>query len=336
MGRYVFLLSEIGLEDLNRVGGKGAHLGQMIRAGFPVPPGLSIQADAYERLLAEGDLKKRIARISDSIDFGDLEEVEEKTARIREIIASAQIPPDMAKEIGEAYEALGEREAEAPLVAVRSSVGTKDLSRSSFPGQMDTFHNVRGVEDVLRALRECWASVWSVRAAITLHALRIDPNMMIIAPVVQRMVPSEVSGVLFTANPIEGKAEEMLLEAAFGLGEAVVSGRLTPDHYVISKKGLRVVAKQIGCKSFKLELDLEEGRGNRRVELAEEEASRECLTSGQVRKLAELGIAVEELFGVPQDIEWAYSGGGLFLLQSRKIRGFRRVSESSAPVEGIS
>lgn len=336
MGRYVSSLAEIGLEDLAQVGGKGAHLGQMIRAGFAVPPGFSVQSESYESLLDSAKLEKPIQEISATIDFDDLKDVEEKTARMREIISAARIPADVETEIRKAYEELREGEAEVPLVAVRSSVGTTDLSRSSFPGQMDTFHNISGIEGVLAAIRECWASVWSARAASTMHALQIDPNMIIIAPVVQRMVPSEIAGVLFTANPIDGNPEEMLMDAAFGLGEAVVSGSLTPDHYVICKKDLRVLSKDIGCKSFKLELDVEKGSGNRKVTLPDEEANRECLTPGQVRGLAELGIAVEEHFGMPQDIEWAYSKGRLFLLQSRKIAGLARASSEDEREEWVS
>jgi len=330
MNRFVSFLNEIGLEDLVQVGGKGAHLGEMIRAGFCVPPGFSVKSEGFDHFFDAANLERPIEEIAAQIDFRDLKEVEEKTARIREIISTAQIPEDLETEIREAYEALWEGEAAIPLVAVRSSVGTKDLSRSSFPGQMDTFHNVRGTEEVLATIRECWASVWSARAASTMHSLRIDPNMIIIAPVVQAMVPSEISGVLFTANPIDGNPEEILMDAAFGLGEAVASGSLTPDHYVLSKKDLRVLSRDVGCKSFKLELDVEKGSGNRRVELSEEEASRECLTPEQVRELAELGIAVEEHFGTPQDVEWAYSRGKLFLLQSRKIAGLARAVSEAA------
>ncbi len=330
MGRYVSSLKDIGLEDPVRVGGKGARLGQMIRAGFPVPPGFSVQAEAYGRFLEDADLKGRIQEISATINYGDLEDVEEKTSQIREIVTASEMFDDLSGEIAEAYEVLCDEGAPV-LVAVRSSVGTKDLSRSSFPGQMDTFHNIVGIESVLAAVRECWASAWSARAASTMHALEIDPEMIVIAPVVQCMVPSEISGVLFTASPVSGDSEEMVLEAAFGLGEAVVSGSLTPDHYVISKQGLRILSSEVGCKSFKLELDLEKGRGNRKVVLPDEEANRECLTPGQVRELAELGVAVEEHFGMPQDIEWAYSGGKLFLLQSRKIVGLAgAVSEAGS------
>jgi pyruvate,water dikinase len=335
MGRYVSFLNEIGLEDLAQVGGKGAHLGQMIRGGFSVPAGFSIRSDGYEHLLDTADLKGRIEEISSTIDFRDLQDVEEKTARIREMISACEIPRDIVAEITAAYEELCGAD-ETLLVAVRSSVGTKDLSRSSFPGQMDTFHNVLGIEQVSAAIRECWASVWSSRSATTLHSLGIAPFNIIMAPVVQRMVPSEVAGVLFTANPITGNPDEMMMDAAFGLGEAVVSGSLTPDHYVISKKGLQVLSRDIGCKSFKLELDVEKGSGNRKMRLSDEEANRECLAPEQVRELAELGIAVEEHFGAPQDVEWAYSKGRLFLLQSRKIAGLARTVAAAKAGEWVS
>jgi rifampicin phosphotransferase len=320
MGRYVSLLREIGLGDLAQVGGKGANLGEMVRAGFSVPPGFCVKSESYERFLGVNGLKGPIEEISATIDFRDLGDVEEKTARIRDIITAARIPDGAVAEITAAYEEL--REGNEPaLVAVRSSVVTKDLARSSFPGQMDTFYNLRGIGEVLASVRQCWASVWSARAASTMHTLRIDPSRIVIAPVVQRMVPSEVSGVLFTADPIRGNPEEMLMDAAFGLGEAVVSGSLTPDHYVISKQSLQVLSKTVGCKRFKLELDADKGMGSRKVLLSDAEADRECLEPAQVRELAALGVAVEEYFGEPQDVEWAYSKGKLFLLQSRKIAG---------------
>ena len=328
MKEFVSPLGAVGEKDLAQVGGKGANLGEMIRAGFPVPSGFSVKSESYARSFDAANLKKPIQEIFSSIDFTDLLDVDRKTARIRALITSARTPRNIETEIREAYEKLL-GEIGDPLVAVRSSVGTKDLARSSFPGQMDTFLNVCGIEELLAAVRECWASVWSARAASTLHALRIDPNRIIIAPVVQSMVPSEISGVLFTANPITGDSGEMLMDAALGLGEVVVSGTLTPDHYAISKKGLRVLSKTVGCKSFKLELDVEKGAGNRKVVLSEEEASRECLAPEQVRELAELGIAVEEHFGGPQDIEWAYSKGKRFLLQSRKIAGFAPVASKA-------
>lgn len=335
MGQYVSGLDEIGLEDLVQAGGKGAHLGQMIRVGFSVPPGFLVKSNGYERFLDVAGLRGPIEEISRTIDFGDFGDVEQKTARIREIVTTAEIPGDIATEITVAYEALYEQ-GELPLVAVRSSVGTKDLSRSSFPGQMDTFHNVRGIEQVLATIRKCWASVWSARAASTLRSLSIDPGRVVIAPVIQRMVLSEIAGVLFTANPVNGNLEEILVDAAFGLGEAVVSGSLTPDHYVLSKRDLRVVSKRVGRKPFKLELDRERGSGNRKVALSDEEANRECLAPEQLREVAELGIAVEEYFGVPQDIEWAYAEGKLFLLQSRKIAGLDPGSCRADATEGIS
>ena len=330
MKEFVSPLGTVGYKDLAHVGGKGAGLGEMIQAGFSVPPGFSVRSEGYDCFFHAAGLKKPIDEIAAQVDFGDMKDVEEKTARIRETISAARIPEALATAIKEAYKGLREGRAEIPLVAVRSSVSTKDLSRSSFPGQMDTFHNVRGPEQVLASIRECWASVWSARAANTMHFLKIDPNMITIAPVVQTMVPSEISGVLFTANPIDRNPGEVLVDAAFGLGEAVVSGRLTPDHYVISKKGLRVLSKTIGNKTFKLEQDTERGWGTRKVVLSEEEANRECLAPGQVRELAETGIAVEEHFGMPQDIEWAYSEGRLYLLQSRKISGFAPVQSSGA------
>ncbi len=322
MSPFVSPLSAVGRDDLARVGGKGANLGELIRAGFRVPPGFSVRSESHGLFLDTADLRTEVEKVAATIDYDVLEGVQEKTGLIREMICSSPIPDPVAREIAAACELL--QEGGGPLVAVRSSVAAGDLARTSFPGQMDTFHNLRGTHEVLTAVRECWASVWSARAAGILHTLGTDPHRIIIAPIVQAMVQSEIAGVLFTAHPVTGDAGEMLVEAAYGLGEAVVSGSLTPDRYVIAKRDLEVVTSSAGRKAFKLDLDLEQGRGTRKVPLSEEQARRACLAPDQVRELAALGVAVERHFGGPQDLEWAFSGGTLFVLQTRRIPVSRR------------
>ena len=335
MGKFVSFLTELSRADLAQVGGKAANLGEMTRAGFRVPAGFSVKSSAFEAFLDASGLVVEIDQIAAQIDFHRLADVEEKTARIRSLLCTAQVPSDVASEIRVAYEALQEGD-EQPLVAVRSSVGTRDLSRSSFPGQMDTYHNVHGPDSVLASVRECWASVWSARAAATFHARGIHYRAVIIAPLVQRMVPSEISGVLFTVHPTTGSTDEIVLNAAFGLGEAVVSGSLSPDQYVLSKKTFGVLSRQVGHKPFKLERDASKPFGNRKVALQDSEANRECLTSGQLVELTRLGMALEEHFGAPQDVEWAYFDGTLQVLQSRRVSGLGAAGAQPALREWIS
>ncbi len=324
MGKYVSLISEIGLADMAEVGGKGANLGELTRAGYRVPPGFSVKAGAFDAFLKTNQLSDPITDIAAELDYQDLEQVAVKTASIRQLIEQAPMPADIAAEIIHFYERLQEEE-DSLLVAVRSSVGTRDGSRSSFPGQMDTFHNVSGLEAVLELVRKCWASVWTDRAACTLQALGINHRNILIAPLVQKMVPSEVAGVLFTANPRNADASQFMLNACWGLGEAVVSGRLEPDEYVICKQTGTILSAQTGHKTFKIVYDESGREGNREVALDEGKARQSCLREEQIADLVTAGRGIEEHYGRPQDIEWAYAGGHLYILQARNITGLERI-----------
>ncbi len=328
--QYVALISSLGLDDIADVGGKGANLGELARAGFLVPPAFSVRVAAYDAFLKSNTLDEPISEIAAGIDYSQIHDVEQKTARIREMLSSAPIPGDIASAISHAYSEL-DREGGPPLVAVRSSVGTRDASTSSFPGQMDTYHNVRGAGEVLRLVQKCWASVWTSRAAATMHARGIDHRQVIIAPLVQIMVPADTAGVMFTSHPLTNNENELMIEAGFGLGEAVVSGTMSPDNYVICKENRDLVSVQPGHKSFRVECDPSQGFGNRRIDLSEEEAVKECLNPRQIRELAGLGIAIEEHYQRPQDVEWAYADDKLYLLQSRNITGLGSTQPASPP-----
>ncbi|MBC2717072.1 MAG: hypothetical protein HF978_17345 [Desulfobacteraceae bacterium] len=328
MGKYVAFTSEFGLDLIAEVGGKGANLGELTRAGFRTPPAFSVKIQGFDSFLEANNLNDPISEIALSIDYKQMSDVEQKTAQIRKMISSAVLPEDIAAEIRDAYMQLQDG-GDPPLVAVRSSVGTRDLSQSSFPGQMDTYHNIINAEEVLARVKECWASMWTSRAACTIHAKGIDYRMIIIAPLVQLMVPSETAGVAFTVNPLTGNKEELLIDAGYGLGEAVVSGKITPDHYVIGKEKREIKAVTSGYKKFKIELDGKKGHGNCRIELSEEEAVKECLAPEQIKEIAGLGIEVEKHYRCPQDVEWAYAGGKLYILQARRITGLDDLEEMS-------
>jgi pyruvate,water dikinase len=286
------------------VGGKAANLGELIRAGLPVPPGFCLTTEAY-RLAAEGAA------------LGDL--LEEPTGdpavlagRAREAMLAAPMPVAVADAISMAYRELGE---ECP-VAVRSSATAEDLPFASFAGQQDTYLNVVGVDAVIDAVHRCWASLWTDRAVAYRTTNDIDHRTVALAVVVQRMVDAAVAGVMFTANPVTGRLRQAVIDASPGLGESVVSGAVNPDHFVVDADGA-IVQRRLGDK--RLAIVPASGGGTTHVTRDPEDAV-SCLTDEQIRGLVALGHRVEAHYGAPQDTEWAIDGtGALWLTQSRPI-----------------
>jgi len=322
---YVAFLDQIGLDDLRQVGGKAANLGHLTGAGYRVPRGFSVKADAFDLFLDSSGLRQSLEGTIVSLDFDDLESVDRDMAAARALMEETPVPPEIETDIRDAYGRLvGD---EGALVAVRSSVGTRDLSASSFPGQMDTYHNIAGDDEVLRLVRKCWASCFSYRATVSRNARGIDHFDVFIAPLVQVMVPSDVAGVAFSANPLNGRADQVVLNACFGLGEGVVSGEVNADHYVIERDTLRVIEDRVGDKRVMFALDESAGSGTRKVPLDPDLASSACLGLDQVEELARVAARIEELYGYPQDIEWAYHDGVLYVLQSRRITTMDRAVE---------
>lgn len=315
---YVSLLSQVSLSDLSHVGGKGANLGELIKAGFPVPAGFCVRAAALERFFMENGLESQITPVLARTDFLDLDDLEAQTGKIRDLITSSAVPEEITEEILSTYRGLKDG-PELPLVAVRSSVGTKDLSRSSFPGQMDTYYGVRGEDELITFIRKCWASLFTARATMMRHKLGIDQFSVFIAPVVQLMVPAEASGVTFTVHPTAGRDEEMVINAGFGLGESVVLGKVCPDQIVVGKKDFRIRSEEIGEKKVKITIDPNGRRGSQEVFLGADEALTPCLSREQVERLSRICASIESHYQCPQDIEWARVGEEFFILQSRKM-----------------
>jgi pyruvate,water dikinase len=232
------------------------------------------------------------------------------------------MPPMLADAIRHAYAAIG-----CPLVAVRSSATTEDLPEASFAGQQDTFLNVVGNEALLKAVVRCWSSLWTARAIGYRTRNQIEHQGAALAVVVQEMVAAETAGVLFTANPLTGKRTETAVDATLGLGEALVSGQVEPDHYVVDPTGGRILSKTLGAKAVAIR-----GKpGGGTVTLSEDAASRQALPDGAIIELSAMGQRVARLFGVPQDIEWAWAGEKLFLLQSRPITSLFPLPDEMAP-----
>src|SRR5918997_1101037 len=303
-------------EDLDRAslplaGGKAANLGELTRAGLPVPPGFCVTTAAYELVAGGAGLDRLLGALAQS-PAEDTERLAELAAEARDTLLAAPVPEHVAEAVGEAYRALGDG---VPL-AVRSSATAEDLPTASFAGQQETYLNVVGDEALIEAVRRCWASLWTDRAVSYRASNGIDPHGVRLAVAVQRMVESEVAGVLFTANPLTGKRRQAVIDASPGLGEAVVSGAVNPDHFVVDTRSGQILERRSGDK--RVAIQAQRGGGTRRVEL--EGGDDLSLTDAQVRALAKLGARVEAHYGEPQDTEWAVDGEGkTWLLQARPI-----------------
>src|SRR5690606_17470883 len=290
----------------------------MARAGLPVPPGFVITVDAYGRFYEASGVAEEVSRRLERLEVDDPVQLRRTAESLRTLIRRARVPDDVRAAILDAYRTLSEREGvEQEYVAVRSSATVEDTAQFSFAGMFESFLNVRGGDELIRRVKDCWASSFGARVLfyrIKQGILEESP----IAVIVQKMVNAEKSGVLFTVDPASNDPDVLVIEAAWGLGEVVVGGQVAPDHYVVDKKSLDVVRSTPGHKDFMLVRDEESGE-NVRVDLDEEKAAALVLTDAEVRALAELGIKDEEHYGAPQDAEWAIEGGTIYFVQTRPV-----------------
>lgn len=318
----------LGLEAVtaamvSMVGGKAANLGELLAAGLPVPDGFCLTTEAYREATAGGPLAEVHPALKATPD-GDLPALAALASRARYIIQNAPVPTEVATAVEAAYAALGDN---VP-VAVRSSATAEDLPSASFAGQQDTYLNVVGAAAVVEAVRDCWASLWTDRAVSYRASRGIDPAAVSLAVVVQRMVDATAAGVLFTANPLTGRRKQAVIDASPGLGEAVVSGAVNPDHLVVDPLTGRVLERRLGDK--RIAVRPIPGGGTRTLAISNGGAAA-CLTDKQAAELAAMGHRVEGHFGSPQDIEWAIAGDGrLWLTQSRPITTLFPVPQSAA------
>jgi phosphohistidine swiveling domain-containing protein len=318
----VSLSSDISLEA---GGGKGANLARLVRAGFPVPPGFVVTTCAYRDYLSRNNLEPGIREIARAARTENPASLDAASAAIRARFASAELPSTLAAAIRDAYAALGQ-----PPVAVRSSATTEDLPDLSFAGQHDTLLNVIGDVPLLHAVVHCWSSLWTARAIGYRARNGIAHDEAVLAVVVQQMVAADVSGVLFTANPLTGKRSESVIDATFGLGEALVSGRVEPDHYVVDDSTGRVLERRIGAKSVSIRARSDGGI----LEAREDATARATLTDAEVLELSSIGRRVADAFGAPQDIEWARAAGRFHVLQARPITSLFPLPQD-VPGDGI-
>ncbi|ELZ44459.1 phosphoenolpyruvate synthase [Halorubrum coriense DSM 10284] len=312
------MLEDVDAGDVGTVGGKAASLGELIGAGLPVPPGFAVTAGTYRTFIEEAGIDVELFDAVD-VDPEDSAALREAEARAEELILETPFPEPVREEILSQYRAMGEDGAEA-FVAVRSSATAEDLPDSSFAGQQETFLNVRE-EDLLRRVKECWASLFTQRAIYYRQQRGFPHEDVDIAVVVQRMVDAEKSGVMFTSHPSTG-APQVTIEAAWGLGEAVVSGTVSPDNYVYDRGRAEVDEVTVADKKVEMVKDAETGE-TVQLDVGEDRRTERVLSDAEIGDLVALGERVEDHYGTPQDVEWAIYDGEIYMLQSRPITTIR-------------
>jgi pyruvate,water dikinase len=322
--KAVVWFEEVTKKDIPLVGGKGANLGEMTNAHIPVPPGFIVTADAYFDFLQRTKITDKIRELLEPLDANDSKQLQRVAEEVKQVILDAQMPPELAIEIKEAYTKMGEG-----LVAVRSSATAEDLPEASFAGQQRTFLNVQGKEEVVAAVQGCWASLFEPRAIFYRKQHGFDNFKVGIAVPVQRMVQSEASGVMFTIEPTTSDREKITIEAVLGLGETIVSGDVTPDHYTVSKDGMKILDKEIKRQEWKL-IKKEGVTGkedNIKVNLTPQEQAQQKITDADIIFLAQIGKRLEDHYQFPQDVEWAKENGEILIVQTRPVTTIREMAE---------
>lgn len=317
--QHIVWFGQVGRDAVPLVGGKGANLGELTQAGIPVPPGFVVTTHAYREFINHSGLDHILRRLLDGLDVNDDDQLNSTAAAVQHAIEQAEMPAVMQQEITAAYVQLGE----GP-VAVRSSATAEDLAEASFAGQQATFLNIEGGVNVVEAVQRCWASLFEARAIFYREQAGWGHLDVDLAVPVQRMVQSESSGVMFTVDPITNDSNKVVIEAAFGLGEAVVGGLVSPDHFEVDKAAGQILERQIFTQDRRLvrspdgAVDPEHG-SNVWQQLSESQGSAPKLSDQQVLELSAVGKQIESHYGSPQDIEWGWADNQFYLLQTRPI-----------------
>jgi len=321
--------SEVSKGNVAEVGGKGANLGELTNAGLPVPQGFIITSAAYFLFVERTGLKEKIRKLLDGLDTENSKDLQSRAKNVQAEIIKAKMPEEIAAGIIENYKKLANNKK--IYVAVRSSATAEDLPDASFAGQQATFLNVSGEEEAVKAVKECWASLFEARAIYYRSEKGFDHFKVGIAVPVQLMVQSEKSGIMFTIDPVTNDRSKIIIEAGFGLGEAIVLGAVTPDRYIVDKATLQITDKEINSQDFKITRVNEE---NKEVALADDEKSAQKLTDEEIIKLATLGKKIEEHYSWPQDTEWAIEKGEVFMVQARPVTTIPRDDKKENKMDG--
>ncbi|HDN74328.1 MAG TPA: pyruvate, water dikinase [Archaeoglobus sp.] len=319
----ILWLIDVDKNDVPLVGGKAANLGELLRVEIPVPDGFVVDARTFRDFIERTRIKDKIYDILNKINIENSKELEEASKTIREIIVSSEIPNEIEEEIIKAYRKLCEEEGGEVYVAIRSSATAEDLPGASFAGQQETYLNVKGEKNVVEKVKECWSSLFTPRAIYYRVQKGFRHEDVSIAVVVQKMVNSEKSGVMFTSHPVTGE-KKCIIEAVFGLGEAIVSGSVTPDTYIYDRRSKKLIDVKIGEKKFMI---VRKDGENTKVELDEKTMKKRVLSDQEIEKLVSIGELIEEHYGKPQDVEWAIEKDKIFIVQSRPVTTIREKKE---------
>jgi len=330
---YIKWFKDISEEDIGVAGGKGKNLGIMYNLKLPVPAGFVVTAQTYQEFIEKTGVKERIFNFLKGLDIEETEKLQQAAKQIQDLITGTDVPENIKEAIIENYENLGVEKGKAEeilenkdvFVAVRSSATAEDLPEASFAGQQATFLNVRGKEDIVKAVRACWASLFTARAIYYRERNGFLHEKVLIAVVVQKMVDSEKSGVMFTVNPATNNSEEIIIEAVYGLGEMIVAGEVNPNLYVVNKEERKI--KKIEVRKQEKGLFRNEEGENEKKKIRDELQERQILDEKEIKELARLGKKIEEHYGKPQDIEWAIEGSDILIVQSRAVTTFKPKEE---------
>jgi pyruvate,water dikinase len=307
---HALWFKDIDKDDIPLVGGKGANLGELVKAGIPVPDGFVVTAKAYFDFINSTSIKRKIMTELDGLDVEDSDKLMEASERIKLAIMQADIPKDIVEEIKSFYmELCGESDK---YVAVRSSATAEDLIEASFAGQQESFLEIKGWKSVVNHVQKCWASLFTARAIFYRTENKFSHLKVGIAVPVQLMCQSEASGIMFTVNPVTNNRDEISIEAAYGLGQPIVSGEITPDQYIVSKKTGKIVSRIVVPQDWQLTI-------NGKTPVSTKYKKKQKLTNKQIVELAEIGSKIEKHYGTPQDIEYGVENGRILIVQSRPV-----------------
>lgn len=310
--KYVRWFKEIDKDDVEVVGGKGANLGEMTQAGFPVPPGFVITADAYRLMIEENHLQDKIKDVLKDIDVEDSRALNHASKMIEDMIVKARVPSELEQEIFTAYDKLG---ADS-FVAVRSSATAEDLPEASFAGQQETYLNIKGDASLIVHVRKAWASLFEPRAIYYRVQQHFDHFKVALAIPVQKMVQADVAGIMFTINPVTNDKNRIIIEAIWGLGENIVQGAITPDHYEVNK--LDMTIHDVSVVDQTVEMVKKDGK-TYDAEVPKSRISKRKLTDEMILEIAKYGKKLQQHYFFPQDSEWAIENGKFFIVQTRPI-----------------
>ncbi|MEK7652118.1 MAG: PEP/pyruvate-binding domain-containing protein [Patescibacteria group bacterium] len=307
---YIKEFKKLNKKSVSEAGGKGASLGEMTNAKMPVPPGFVVLASAFNRFLEETDLDTEIEALFKKVKHNDINSVERASVEIRQLILEATMPKDLQQDILKSFKAL-----KATYVAVRSSATAEDSKTASWAGELETYLNVTE-KNVIAMVKKCWSSLFTPRAIFYRYEKKLNKKVVSVAVVVQTMVQSEVAGISFTVHPVTKDYNQMVIEAGFGLGEAIVSGSVTPDTYVVHKKDFSILDINISEQSMMI---VKSGNRNLNKKLSKKDGGKQKLSGKQIVELAKICKNIEKHYKHPQDIEWAYTNNKFYITQSRPI-----------------